>query len=438
MSLILKMFTYSPFSSFNFNYGSSSNTNTNVKKEDKFNEVVNYVKMINHNQDAIKLAREYNLNIQSVAWEDTARNKYSSVGPNISDMTLNVASHRMPLIRSKNYTDVTVDMPFDKLPNLVVGNHNNTPLTQTNLKNYLDNLSQFMKTDPDQGSLFIERDKFILTSAQACVLPLHEDQVGFSVDLYNYQSSYEPAVLVIIATAQGTSSCIVKGGNTKLYFNRNDTACLFSAKRITDHRKEQGRPLDGPMTKEEKAMNGIYIFQIPLVCTGTEREPIKLQSYTIAYDGEESFIEKGAKYFAKPNASSPIRSLGLSNQSESYKPKGAERAIISVGESQGKFNGIQLYGKPYKMVRDVRYPIRLTVQFYVVTDENKIGRNLMIEIAEQIRSIYEHGVNESSMVVDHVVPKPGTINSPTSNPRPTAITSDIVDLPTMVVDNGLL
>jgi hypothetical protein len=41
-------------------------------------------------QEAQRLAREYGLRILNLTWEDTARFKGSAVGPNISDMTIQI------------------------------------------------------------------------------------------------------------------------------------------------------------------------------------------------------------------------------------------------------------------------------------------------------------------------------------------------------------
>lgn len=42
------------------------------------------------NDDAIRLADKYGLNILNVTWEDTGRYYNSSVGPNISDVTIQI------------------------------------------------------------------------------------------------------------------------------------------------------------------------------------------------------------------------------------------------------------------------------------------------------------------------------------------------------------
>eukprot|EP01084_Bolivina_argentea_P085212 154001_1 len=87
-----------------------------------FSSVINKVKqMATYNSNAKKYAAQYNLDIVTVSWDDNARFKNSVYGPCISDMTLQVNSHRMPVIREPNYSDKTWDVPIDKIP-IVVGN----------------------------------------------------------------------------------------------------------------------------------------------------------------------------------------------------------------------------------------------------------------------------------------------------------------------------
>jgi hypothetical protein len=64
-----------------------------------------------------------NLSLVNVAWEDTGRAQGSALGPNISDLTLQVrrrdesgqfAASIMPVIRQPNFTDRTGDVPSDR------------------------------------------------------------------------------------------------------------------------------------------------------------------------------------------------------------------------------------------------------------------------------------------------------------------------------------
>lgn len=363
---------------------------------------VNTIASITGNSAVASKLNLYNLRAHSVAWEDTSRNKNSCWGSNISDLTLKVEGIRMPLIKAENFTDVTADIPVDKLPKLVVGNESGSQTSLVSLSEYLANFETYCGVATgEKMSLYHERDSNILTSAQACVLPITVGKCEFVVDLYNYQSNHdEPAVLVVMATAYGTSAQVVCGGNTILYFNDNKTSRLFKAERMAQRRTVLGISATGPMTTEEKALNGIYIYQIPLKVR-TRPIPVK-ESAWVPLSGP------GECYFscAEPN------SLGM------------DRAILSLGSEQGPYKGIlQTNGSPHKLVRDTERPIRLTVQFYLCTDTVNMTDGNVKEIADQIRRIYDQGLNESSLVVDGITTHPGVKSAITT--RPTATTASL-------------
>ena len=256
-------------------------------------------------------------------------------------------------------------------------------------------------------NLYHSRDASVLTSAQACVLPSDSGKVEFAVDLYNYQSSREePAVLVVMATAYGTSAQVVCGGNTVLYFNGNGTSRLFKAERLADYRVSQGKSTGGPMTTEEKALNGIYIFQIPLKVKMCSRGGYGVFSLCAASAMSGTSTDMMEKCVPR-----------------SMMARGMERAILTLGEEKGPYKGIKKEsGECYKLERDTDCPVRLTVQFYMCTDSCQLTDGNVNEIAEQIRKIYDQGLNEGSLVVDYTVPKPG-LKTDKPNPRPTATTS---------------
>lgn len=105
--------------------------------------------------------------------------------------------------------------------------------------------------------MFLDRDTSILTSAQFCVLPLYDASVEFNPRIFNYQSEdqgmwlcrhhttktngllLDPAVLVVVATAQGTSAQVVSGEypGQKLFFNVGGRAADLVATRLEDDRK---------------------------------------------------------------------------------------------------------------------------------------------------------------------------------------------------------
>lgn len=321
----------------------------------------------------------------------------------------------MPIIRASNFADVSVDLTPDKLPMLVVGNEAGTGLSKVTLEEYLRNFNKYCGTCVTNDlNMYHERDLHVLTSAQACVLPTVNGRVEFAIDLYNYQSHSEPAVLVVMATAYGTSAQVVSGGNTICYFNDNGTSRLFRAERITEYRASQGRQLDGPMTGEEKALNGIYIFQVPLKVRVPERKEYFASFYGggldySTYNDESAFFAGGI----------PECAMMMPREHR----KGMERAILSLGEEKGPYRGIKRADNTtHELVRDVDRPIRLTVQFYLCTDTDTISQENVNDICGQIRHIYDNGMNEGSLVVDAVA-KPGCVSNQELRPTATATKS---------------
>ena len=76
--------------------------------------------------------------------------------------------------------------------------------------------------------------------------------------------------------------------------------------------------------------------------------------------------------------------------------KGIDHAVLSVGESHSKFYGIG----ECKLERDERYPIRLTLQYYQVTDESSVPEEIYAEINDKINYVYKNGVAQGSLVTE--------------------------------------
>lgn len=80
---------------------------------------------------ACRLVNTHGLNLVNIAWEDTARYKNSSIGSNISDMTIQVQGLEpqsrqpkltcMPVIRYPNFSDCSADIALDHFY-VLVGN----------------------------------------------------------------------------------------------------------------------------------------------------------------------------------------------------------------------------------------------------------------------------------------------------------------------------
>jgi hypothetical protein len=371
-----------------------------------FNDLIN----LTYNKNIKSLANSYGMNIQTVSWEDTARFMNSCYGPNISDMTLHTQGYNMPIFRKPNYADVTSDIDIDKF-NLVVGNEDGSELRKITLKEYLENISKYVNNDKVKN-MYLERDSKILTSSQACILPLEDGEVEFNVRLYNYQTrKNDPAVLVIITSSQGTSCQIIDSNDTKLYFNNNGKASNFLAKRLKDDRKERGVSLEGEMTHEEKERNALYIFQIPL-----KQKPLMHRKNTCYNDEnninnviyiDSELIEQDC-ILENYNINNIKEACNYNNINTKYydssnfnkrskNTRGFDNAILRAGESHGPYYGTN----NLELIRDEKYPIRCTVQFYKVTDDEKIPQDEICKISEQINKIYNHGTNISSLVYDN-------------------------------------
>ena len=142
------------------------------------------------NDDALRsAAAARGLSIVNVMWEDTGRAQGSSLGPNISDLTLQVRRRDpwgrmrdalMPVLRYPNFTDITADVPADRFF-LRVGNERGGPLHTEPLAEVLRDLRRFVTTpsslpseacDCEQLDLTADRDTHYLVSAQAVFLPI--------------------------------------------------------------------------------------------------------------------------------------------------------------------------------------------------------------------------------------------------------------------------
>ena len=130
------------------------------------------------------LASRHGLQLQNVLWEDTGRWQGSSVGPNISDVTIEVISEDrdarplalMPVLRFPNFSDRTADIRLDRVY-LRVGNERKDGREEVlSLRDFLENPGRWLSSPGDgrirSGSLLAPRDTHALVSAQAAFLPI--------------------------------------------------------------------------------------------------------------------------------------------------------------------------------------------------------------------------------------------------------------------------
>lgn len=355
--------------------------------------VLDRVQNMVHEDKAKKIAEEYGLSIQNVSWEDNARDKGSSWGPCISDMTLQVNEKPMPVIRFSNYEDITCDIKLDKIQ-LVVGNERSEKdavFCTVTLKEYLENFKDYLH-DPSswkggRRSLLREKDTHAIVSAQACFLPVEKgSDAKFNVGIYNYQSEEgDPTVLAIVATSKGTSAQVVENANghsgQKLYFNKSGQRCSFIGQRVSDFRKEKdpnATDLSAPMTESEKRDNVLMIIQVPL----------------------KKKIEYRSRGGSMPKSASAMCML----QSFECRSRGVdvEDAIVKVGESEGPFTEVN----HLEIERDERFPVRVTLQFYKTTSNGEVNDAIMGGIFTQVKSPQANADHVGSLVVNPDLGRP--------------------------------
>src|SRR5690606_38447097 len=180
-------------------------------------EVVSSVADMVANAKAQRLARQKGLQILNVMWEDTGRYLGSSVGPNISDVTIEVEiedknsqkqRRLMPVIRFPNFSDKTGDIDINEFFVRVGNQKEGAPETTVSLRELLEHPRRYM-SGPSEGTikgdtLLAKRDEKVLVSAQSAFLPIREGgSTRFWPVIFNYQSyANNPAVLTILVTRQ--------------------------------------------------------------------------------------------------------------------------------------------------------------------------------------------------------------------------------------------
>lgn len=341
------------------------------------------------NDQAMSLVSQFGLDIVNLTWEDTGRYYNSSVGPNISDMTIQVGfegtATAMPVIRYPNFDDLSTDLdPHDFT--LLVGNEKGEDLKRISLYDFLQSPRDYL-SDPQSwkgmaDSLLADRDSQVLVSAQACFLPIpREGKAFFNPVLFNYQSyAGNPAVLTVLATREGTSVTVIDNvrdsfeegysWGQRLFFNRNGSKAGLTGERESDFKAENNNSTaaSNRSEEEESGLNMVLLIQIPL-----KQKPLRQSSQ-----------------FGGVLKSMSMEEAPMAAERESD----VENAVIGSGPAEGPF--VEIDG--LKIRRDPDFPVRVTVQFYKATSNGVVNRKDMEEIARQIDKVYSKGDYVSSLV----------------------------------------
>ncbi len=353
--------------------------------------------------EAQRLAAARGLQLVDVLWEDTGRFQGSSVGPNISDVTIEVveAGGRrralMPVLRFPNFADRTADVKLDKVW-VRTGNHQaGAPEQVVTLRELLATPSRYLslpgKGAIRGGTLLAPRDTHALVSAQAAFLPVPRGAAAtFYPVIFNYQSTAgHPAVLSILVTRQGTSMSIVDNGRDqpgtgswgqRLFFNAGGQRAPLTAERRSDV-EGSGATMNGEAAASlGEDANLLMLIQVPLR------------------------VERPRRAWAMGAAApTPMKS-----EAKAAPAAGAadalEQAVLGHGELEGPFT--ELAGLAIE--RDPRFPVRVTVQFYQATSSGQVTPAEMGRLAGLIDAVYTRGDFVGSLVVP----------APRDPPRPTA------------------
>lgn len=351
------------------------------------------------------------MSLLNVMWEDTGRAQGSALGPNISDLTLQVRRRDesgqfrasiMPVIRHPNFTDKTGDVPADRFF-VRVGNEQRSPgsLRSVPLTDVLKNLKAFASR-PDSilgdGNMLAPRDSHFLVSAQAVFLPIPKSgKAQFNPVLFNYQSAPgSPAVLTILVTRQGSSMQVIEnksedftaaGWGQELYFNNNGSRAAFTAERKSDV-EQRIAAQGGPKTEDDKSAlqkgaDVLFLVQVPL----------KHHQLGRLGGALPSSAPKGGSGAAPAKAAPPAPPAEASATAEDRSD--VEQAVLGHGPNVGPYNE----GHGLRFERDPKFPIRITVQFYKATSNGVVSDIDLDSIAKSIGGVYEHAEFVGSLVL---------------------------------------
>lgn len=351
------------------------------------------------------------MSVVNVMWEDTGRSQGSALGPNISDLTLQVrrrddggqfVSSIMPVIRFPNFVDRTGDVPADRFFVRVGNEQRSGSLRSVPLTDVLRNIKAFASR-PDSilgdGNLLAPRDSHFLVSAQAVFLPIPKSgKAQFNPVLFNYQSAPgSPAVLTILVTRQGSSMQVIEnkgedvtaaGWGQELYFNNNGQRAAFTAERKSDVEQRiqaQGGPKDeDEKSALQKGADVLFLVQVPLKHHNLGRLGGSLPA-PMAKGG-------GAK---KPMAAAAPAPAAAAPAAPMAEKSDVEQAVLGHGPNIGPFNE----GHQLRFERDPKFPIRITVQFYKATSNGVVSDIDLDSISRSIGSVYEHAEFVGSLVL---------------------------------------
>lgn len=272
-----------------------------------------------------------------VSWDDVRRQKFNPQGgasitdswlvqmrKTLESSTPRVADTRCRIGRVANWSDMTLDIPFDSIP-IMVGNQkkNHGALYSVTLTYFLEHLDEFTNITVD-GKFVLDRDTHLAASPQTNLMEsIDGEEVQFIPVMHHYQyDERDPGQLVIVASAGGTSVHLCNERNKELPFHEDGRAFNFSAETLSGFRDKMGdsglTETSGTMNAFEQYKNTIFVFMFDLE---TSRK-------------EEIVFEQGI-----PECATVMRSLGPSPSCyRSVSHAKYQSAIIGKGDPRGEFS----------------------------------------------------------------------------------------------------
>lgn len=365
-----------------------------------FQEVIAKVCAMPMDSDLQERAARRGLGVMNVMWEDTGRDLGSSVGPNISDLTLQVRERvgeqvrtsLLPVIRYPNFTDTTADVKADRLWVRIGNERDGATKRAVRLSEVLKNLKEYLSVPSSlkgSGNLLARRDTHFLVSAQHVFVPLpREGKAEFNPVLFNYQSSPgNPAVLTLLVTREGLSVRVIEnkpgdqtfqGWGQQLFFNDKGQKTTFTAERksAVANRIASGQGTKADEGALDEGADMMMLVQVPLKYRAPRRQMLF--------------------FGAAEGAPAPAPKMAMKSKSDRSRAESdVEQAVLGHGDAMGpheECGGLELE-------RDERFPVRVTVQFYKATSNGVVSDSDLADVERSIKRTYESADFVGSLVV---------------------------------------
>lgn len=318
-----------------------------------------------------------NLEWVSVGWDDCARSKFSSLGPNISDWSFRARypgdtgeGRLLQFIRHPNYTDRTSTVSSSDVCLVLPDEGPDHHLRMVTLTDYLSNYGRYTPGVPDSVDLSNGPNELVTIRYIAVIAP--EDETGTCEVVptaYNYQTvdPKNPKNVIAASFHMGVGSRVDGTGAQPVYLVKPDADGgpqdtwfrITNSERETAEQQEATESVLG--TRSTGAgRNRVQCLQIPLKQKKASR---------LVPKGIPAGIPAGAPDCALESCQ--MRSLATGN--------------VSYGSSAGRHTPQE--GIHYK--RDREQHITLTFAYYYTTSSSHLSDAEVAEVADTLEASYK-------------------------------------------------